>query len=69
MTLSPGSRLGPHEILAPIGAGGMGWLTLGPETTYLSGIGRSLLSRDGRSYAFNPHGVQDSSLFVVEGLH
>ncbi|MGA7991090.1 MAG: protein kinase [Thermoanaerobaculia bacterium] len=24
MTLSPGSRLGPYEVLAPIGAGGMG---------------------------------------------
>ncbi|HEV2064058.1 MAG TPA: protein kinase, partial [Thermoanaerobaculia bacterium] len=24
MTLSAGSRLGPYEILAPIGAGGMG---------------------------------------------
>ncbi|MCA1612322.1 MAG: protein kinase [Acidobacteria bacterium] len=24
MTISPGSRLGPYEILAPIGAGGMG---------------------------------------------
>src|SRR5579872_2428180 len=24
MPLSPGSRLGPYEILAPIGAGGMG---------------------------------------------
>ncbi len=24
MTLSPGSRLGPYEILAPIGAGGRG---------------------------------------------
>jgi len=24
MTLSPGSRLGPYEILAPLGAGGMG---------------------------------------------
>ncbi len=24
MTLSPGSRLGPYEILAPVGAGGMG---------------------------------------------
>src|SRR5262249_24859186 len=24
MTLSPGTRLGPYEILAPIGAGGMG---------------------------------------------
>jgi len=24
MSLSPGERLGPYEILAPIGAGGMG---------------------------------------------
>ena len=24
MPLSPGARLGPYEILAPIGAGGMG---------------------------------------------
>jgi len=24
MPLSPGQKLGPHEILAPIGAGGMG---------------------------------------------
>jgi eukaryotic-like serine/threonine-protein kinase len=24
MTLSPGSRLGPYDIVAPLGAGGMG---------------------------------------------
>jgi serine/threonine protein kinase len=24
MTISPGSRLGPYEIVAPLGAGGMG---------------------------------------------
>ena len=24
MTLAPGSRLGPYEILGPLGAGGMG---------------------------------------------
>ena len=24
MTLAPGNRLGPYEILAPLGAGGMG---------------------------------------------
>jgi len=24
MTLSPGTRLGPYEILSPLGAGGMG---------------------------------------------
>jgi hypothetical protein len=48
----------------------MSWLTLGPEdpVSFIS-VGRILLSRDGRSYAFNALGVQDSSLFVVEGLH
>lgn len=24
MTLEPGARLGPHQIVAPLGAGGMG---------------------------------------------
>ena len=24
MTLTPGTRLGPYEIVAPLGAGGMG---------------------------------------------
>ena len=45
------------------------FLSLGPEdpTAFMS-IGRVLVSRDGRSYAFNAHEVQDSSLFVVEGL-
>lgn len=29
MTLGPGGRLGPYEILAPLGAGGMLWATMG----------------------------------------
>ena len=28
MTLSPGARLGPYEILSPLGAGGMGKMYL-----------------------------------------
>ena len=30
MPLAPGSRLGPYEILSPIGAGGMGEVGLVP---------------------------------------
>jgi hypothetical protein len=25
MPLTPGTKLGPYEIVAPLGAGGMGW--------------------------------------------
>ncbi len=32
MALSPGNKLGPYEILAPIGAGGMGEVYKGRDT-------------------------------------
>ena len=32
MSLSPGTRLGPYEILSPIGAGGMGEVYRGRDT-------------------------------------
>ncbi|HYK42329.1 MAG TPA: protein kinase [Thermoanaerobaculia bacterium] len=45
------------------------WLTLGPEdAASIISIGRILLSRDGRTYAFDSAHVEDSSLFLVEGL-
>jgi hypothetical protein len=45
------------------------WMTLGPEdSTSVVGLGRILVSRDGRTYAFDSSYVDDSSLFVVEGL-
>jgi hypothetical protein len=46
------------------------WLTLGPDdvTAFIS-IVSIRLSRDGRSYAYNIQEVQDSSLFVAEGLY
>lgn len=33
MTLSAGTRLGPYEIVAPIGAGGMGEVLCVPHET------------------------------------
>ncbi|HEY6147987.1 MAG TPA: hypothetical protein VIZ69_09825, partial [Thermoanaerobaculia bacterium] len=45
------------------------WLTLEPQgSASMIGFGRILVSRDGGTYAFNSFGVEDSSLFVVEGL-
>ena len=32
MTVSVGTRLGPYEIVAPLGAGGMGEATIAPAT-------------------------------------
>ena len=33
MTLAPGSRLGPYEVLSPLGAGGMGEAYKARDTT------------------------------------
>jgi serine/threonine protein kinase len=32
MALTPGTRLGPHEIIEPLGAGGMGEVYRGRDT-------------------------------------
>src|SRR5262249_42643029 len=51
MSLSPGSRLGPYEIVAPIGAGGMGEVWKARDTR-LDRVGAIKVSRDHFSERF-----------------
>src|SRR5437762_11174293 len=69
MLLAPGTRLGPYEILAPLGAGGM-WLLLSkraqapdvatmrpaPLTSYLGDERQASLSPDGNQVVFSWNG-------------
>src|SRR5215510_14587001 len=46
MTLSPGVRLGPYEILAPLGAGGMGEVYRARDTRLERTVAIKILPRD-----------------------
>src|SRR5437667_2705719 len=43
MTIAPGTRLGPYEIVAPIGAGGMGEVWKGRDTRLDRGVAIKVL--------------------------
>ena len=47
MSLAPGSRLGPYEILAPLGAGGMGEVYRSRDTRLQRGVALKVISREG----------------------
>lgn len=55
MSLSPGAKLGPYEILSPLGAGGV------------SSVDPILLSADGRSDVYSYRRLLPEP-FVVDGL-
>src|SRR5271169_392381 len=46
MALTPGSRLGPYEILAPLGAGGMGEVYRARDTKLNRDVAIKVLSRE-----------------------
>ncbi|HEX5030295.1 MAG TPA: protein kinase [Candidatus Eisenbacteria bacterium] len=46
MSIAPGSRLGPYEILAPLGAGGMGEVYRSLDTRLQRGVAVKVISHD-----------------------
>src|SRR5262245_17906233 len=46
MALAPGSRLGPYEILSPLGAGGMGEVYRSHDTRLQRGVALKVISRE-----------------------
>ena len=70
MSLSAGARLGPYEIVAPIGAGGMGEVS-GPRTHGFSSSSKGLRATFARSAINSPLTSMEDSLkqsVLVSGL-
>ena len=76
MTIAAGTRIGPYDVLAAIGAGGMGEVyrtrdtRLGREVAIKNPagfLGNVVLSADGKTYAYTFRD-DSSTLYVAEGL-
>jgi serine/threonine protein kinase len=67
VSLAAGSKLGPYEILAAIGAGGMGEVYLPADRTGLVRLDNVSVTPDGKFYAYTASRVTDSDLYVVTG--
>ncbi len=69
MSLSPGTRLGPYEIVAPLGAGGMGEVYRAKDTKFNRDVrGRNCPSRFAtgrRGLRTNARSTSSSSLSMA----
>jgi hypothetical protein len=63
MPLSPGDKLGPYEILGPLGAGGMGEVYRAREWYAIT-----LLDRNGPGDAARARGLLSEALVTYESM-
>lgn len=69
MTLTAGTRLGPYEVLSPLGAGGTGDVYRARDSRLGREVAVKVLSAefDGRSYVYN-HIRTLCDLYLAEGF-